>query len=258
MSDRRPRIAFGGDRELAARVLRFLIESGCPPEFLLLPEPKVASHDVELTGLFRAAGGEIIFRGREMFNEAALRSLRQSDLDYIFLVHLQWKIPPALLRVPRHGVLNLHPAYLPYNRGWHTPTWAILDGTPFGATLHFMSEEIDQGDVVHQKPLAIKPSDTADSLYRRALDLEFEVFCEAWPALAGHTYTRTPQPCAGGSAHRKRELSGWRRLELDEPTTARQLITRLRGLTTNRMDEACYFEDKGTRYRVQVRIEPGD
>jgi hypothetical protein len=41
---------------------------------------------------------------------------------------------------------------------------------------------------------------------------------------------------------------------LDEPTTARQLINCLRALTTDRIDEAAYFEVDGERFRVQLVI----
>ena len=196
MTDGLPQIAFGGDRALSVRVLEFLLSAGCVPRCLLLPEPGKASHDVELAAVFRKAGGSQIHRGREIFSARALQCLRDAELDYIVLVHLQLMIPPEMLAVPRHGVLNLHPAYLPHNRGWHTPSWAILDGTPFGATLHFLDERIDCGDIVHQRQLDVEPADTADSLYRKALDLEFEVFREAWPALAARTYQRRPQPPA--------------------------------------------------------------
>ncbi len=256
MTDGLPQIAFGGDRALSVRVLEFLLSAGCVPRCLLLPEPGKASHDVELAAVFRKAGGSQIHRGREIFSARALQCLRDAELDYIVLVHLQLMIPPEMLAVPRHGVLNLHPAYLPHNRGWHTPSWAILDGTPFGATLHFMDERIDCGDIVHQRQLDVEPADTADSLYRKALDLEFEVFREAWPALAARTYQRRPQPPADGSAHRKAELAGVQQLDLEAVCTPGQLVTRLRALTTNRLDEACYFEECGKKYRVQVRIVP--
>lgn len=110
-------------------------------------------------------------------------------------------------------VLNLHPALLPENRGWHTPSWVILNPTRFGATLHFVSEG--------QRELPVEPSDIADALYQKALDLEFEVFREAWADLACNQYRRIRQP------------------EGARPG-------RLRALTTNRIEEACYFEQDQT------------
>jgi len=251
-----PRIAFGGDRALSVRIMNHLLAERCLPKCLLLPEKGRASHDTELASAFQDAGGSTIFRGAGIFSAQALQYLREAGLDYILLVHLQLKIPPQMLEIPRHGVLNLHPAYLPYNRGWHTPSWALLDGTPFGATLHFMNEQMDCGDIVHQRLLTPEIADTADSLYRKALDLEFEVFHESWPMLVNGSYRRIPQSVAAGSAHRKADLAGVQRLDLDASCRPRDLIARLAALTTDRLDEACYFEEDGRKYRIQIRIAP--
>jgi folate-dependent phosphoribosylglycinamide formyltransferase PurN len=58
---------------------------------------------------------------------------------------------------------------LPYNKGWNTPSWAILD-TTYGA-LHFMTEALDEDDIIHQKKLEIVLR-TANTLYQKALELE--------------------------------------------------------------------------------------
>ena len=77
--------------------------------------------------------------------------LEQLSLDYIICVHFPYIVPREILSIPKYGVTNLHPAYLPYNLGWHTPSWAILENTPIGATLHYMDECVDTGDIIHQK-----------------------------------------------------------------------------------------------------------
>ena len=38
------------------------------------------------------------------------------------------------------GVVNLHPSYLPYNRGQYPNVWSIMDGTPAGVTLHYIDD----------------------------------------------------------------------------------------------------------------------
>jgi methionyl-tRNA formyltransferase len=201
---------------------------------------------------------ELVLRGAAFRSPEGIARLAELRLDYVVGVHFPYVVPPEVLALPRGGVLNLHPALLPYNRGWHTPSWAILDGTPVGATLHFMDSGVDTGDIVHQRELDVRPDDTANSLYARLLDLEVDVFRAAWPALAAGRHTRTPQG-PGGTTHRKSDLHhpAVQRIELDEPTTARALLDRLRALTTNDPAEAAYFEVGDTRYRVRVEITPG-
>jgi methionyl-tRNA formyltransferase len=252
------RIAYAvGDRELAVRVFSFLLDEGVLPEALLVP----ARDGAHVPAIIRSCGylaEDRILEGKSYASDEGLDLLRSLDLDYVVCVRFPYIVPPPVLEIPRVGVTNMHPALLPANRGWHTPTWAILDRTPYGGTLHFMTAGLDEGDVIHQKELQVLPSDTADSLYRRVQALELEIFREAWPWLASGSPPRTPQDEARATFHRSKDLftPEVQGIDLDERVRAGDLLDRLRALTTNRIDEAAYFEADGTRYRVQVRIEP--
>ncbi len=238
-------------------VLRFLLDEGVAPEALLVP----ARGGEYVPSIIDSCGhlsAERILEGKSYASERGLQLLSSLDLDYIVCVRFPYIVPASVLEIPRVGVTNLHPALLPANRGWHTPTWSILDGTPYGGTLHFMTEGLDEGEVIHQRPLEVLPSDTADSLYRRVQALELEVFREAWPSLASGSPPRRKQEESAATFHKSRDLvaSGVQRIDLDERVRAGDLIDKLRALTTNRLDEAAYFEAGGMRYRIQVRIEP--
>jgi methionyl-tRNA formyltransferase len=192
--------------------------------------------------------------GKDFRKPEVVKLIDDMSIDYIVSVHFPYIIPPEILSIPRVGTLNLHPAYLPYNRGWNTPTWAILDQTPYGATLHWVDEGIDSGDIALQKKLEILPEDTAHSLYQRVLALELEVFSEAIPLLLRDELPRIPQN-EHGTSYRKADLSRIQKLELDESYTVREVINKLRALTTNNINEAAYFEADGIRYFVTVEIE---
>ncbi len=60
------------------------------------------------------------------------------------------RIPPAALAVPRLGFLNLHPSLLPLYRGPQPLFWQLRDGAPTGATVHYMDEGLDTGDIAAQ------------------------------------------------------------------------------------------------------------
>lgn len=249
-----PRIIYSGDRNISVEVLRFLLDQGCRPLALLVPDEKRATHARELIALCDFLSPDHILVGDRFRSEEGIRFLASLKPDYILGIHFPYIVPKAVLEVPTQGVLNLHPAFLPFNRGWHTPSWAILDGTPYGATLHFMDEGVDTGDIVHQRQVEVAASDTADSLYQKVLRLEAEVFREAWPSLASLRYKRTPQSAGAGTAHVKKDLSAAQRLDLDAPVPPRDLLRRLRALTTNSVKEAVTFVDGGKMFRVQVKI----
>lgn len=250
------RIAFAGDRDVAVSVLEYLLGEGVRPLALLISDSQRASHAHQLRDMCGHLEDEHVLRGANFRTHDGLRLLGSMDLDFIVSVHFPYIAPREVLSIPRIGILNLHPAYLPYNRGWHTPSWAILEGTPAGATLHFMDAGIDTGDIVARQLVEIRPDDTANSLYARLKAAEVGLFKHVWPALVAGTYERQPQSPDEGTAHRRSDLfqPEVQRIDLDTPTTARDLLRRLRALTTNRREEAAYFEEAGRRYRIQVAI----
>lgn len=80
------------------------------------------------------------------------------------------------IALPKLGIVNVHNSYLPWNRGAHACTWAIIDQTPHGATMHWIDEGIDTGPILIQRRVDIEPDDTAESLYQRTADVEVEIF----------------------------------------------------------------------------------
>lgn len=251
------RIAFAGDRQSAVECLAILLDSGVKPQVLMVSAPEIATHSDllrEMSGL----DADHVLVGRQFRDPASIELLSSMDLDYILGVHFPYIVPGPVLEIPRIGVLNLHPALLPYNRGWHTPNWAILDETPIGATLHFMDSGVDTGDIVAQAEIEIRPEDTAHTLYGRLLQLEVELFREAWPLLASGSPPRLRQSPEDGTNHVRAELGSdsIRRLDLEATVPVQDTLRTLRALSTNDVGEAAYFEVDGRRYRVQVTITP--
>jgi methionyl-tRNA formyltransferase len=251
------RIAFAGDRDISVHVLEFILSQNIRPVALLLPEATRASHAGSLLELCSFLEEDRIFRGHHFLEPDGLSLLRELRIDYLISVHFPYIFREVVLSTPRIGVLNLHPAFLPYNRGWHTPSWAILEDTPVGATLHFVDLGLDTGDIIYQRQLDILPGESANTLYQRLKKLEFEVFKEAWPHLVSGSYKRQPQNLTVGTFHKRRDLFSRdiQRIELDEPVKGRDLIRRLRALTTNSIGEAAYYEENGKRYRLQIYIQ---
>ncbi len=249
------RYAFAGDRDVAVAILDFLLAAGDPPCALMISEDGKATHDTELVARCPFLPPEKILRGKAFREPPGISALESLDVDLILSVHFPYVFPDRVLSLPPVGVINLHPSLLPYGRGWHTPSWAILDDTPYGATLHFMDGGIDTGDIIHQRALPISHGDTADSIYARVKPLEIEVFKEAWPHIRIGRFRRFPQP-ATGTTRKRKELfrQDIQKLDLDASVRVGDLLRRLRGLTTSRLDEAAYFEADGKRYRVQVCV----
>lgn len=246
------RYALAGDRKISCNILKFLMEKGYRPLALLISDNSRSSHSKELINI-AGLKDDLIFTGdtfKEFHNKQILIDL---ELDYIFGIHFPYIIPKDILDIPTIGFLNLHPAFLPFNKGWHTPTWAIVDKTPYGATLHFMTEALDEGDIVHQKELTISQKDTADALYQKVLNLEEEVFVEAFEQLIAKRPKRISQK-EQGTSHNKKDLRAIQEINLKEEKNPLDIIDQLRALTTNNKSEAAYFQVDGKKIGIQVQL----
>lgn len=246
-----PRIALAANRQLGVQALEMLMEAHMEPVALLLASGKSA--DASAMDMRRILPSTPTIFGKHFRSEQGLEELAQLDVDYVLSVHFPYIIPQAVLDLPRIGSLNLHPALLPYNRGWHTPSWAILEQTPYGATLHWVDAGMDTGDLALQRPVPVLPNDTANSLYGRVLDAELELLREAIPLLKSGQLPRVPQQ-GPGTEHVKADLAAMRELHLDEQLPVGEVLRRLRALTTSREDEAAWFEQNGERYLLQLSV----
>jgi methionyl-tRNA formyltransferase len=249
------KFVFAGDRDISVWVLQYLISTGQYPEMLFLTEEGKATHDKELIELANLEE-QYIFYGKAFQSLECLDNLRSCQPDYIIGIHFPYIISKEILDIPTFGFINLHPAFLPFNRGWHTPTWGILEGTPIGATLHFMSEKLDAGDIIHQKQLDIIPNDTADSLYKRLKLLEFEVFKDALPSLITKQFKINSQSTNEGTQHKKKDLfeNQLRHLNLKDQYFFEDLLLRMRAFTTNDPYEAVFYFIEGKKYYLQIKI----
>jgi methionyl-tRNA formyltransferase len=254
------RIAFAGDRDISVWVLDHLQAEGVHPLALLVSDADRASHADELRRRCEHLAPDHVMVGGSFREPQQVELLSSLALDLVVSIHFPYLYPAEVLCLPRHGVLNLHPAYLPYNRGWHTPSWGLLDGTPLGATLHFMDAGVDTGDIVAQSMLEPSPGDTAHSLYTKLKHVELELFRASWPEIASGRYQRHPQQPDAGTVHKRRDLfrPEVQQIDLDVPVPPSALLRRLRALTTNDVAEAAYYQVEGTRYHVQVVITPAD
>ncbi|MXZ80124.1 MAG: phosphoribosylglycinamide formyltransferase [Gammaproteobacteria bacterium] len=77
-------------------------------------------------------------------------------------------------------IMNIHPSLLPAHRGLDTHRRAIEAGDSIhGATVHFVTPELDDGPIIIQSPVRIEPGDSAETLAKRVLEREHVIYPEA-------------------------------------------------------------------------------
>jgi len=109
-------------------------------------------------------------------------------------------IKPELLGIPKHGVLNVHGALLPNYRGCLPSFWYLYkDEKIGGATVHYMSEDIDDGDICVQKSVDIKDVKTMFELMKRTKLVGGEAMVEAIQQIADGTLSPVKNDTENGS-----------------------------------------------------------
>ena len=114
-------------------------------------------------------------------------------------------LKPDILRKFKRPVVNLHIAFLPYNRGADPNLWSFLEKTPSGVTIHEMDKEIDTGPILVQKKVEHDlQKDTLSTSYDRLFQEICRLFFREFPALLAGKHKATEQS-SGGSFHRLRD-----------------------------------------------------
>ena len=100
--------------------------------------------------------------------EEIIGQVRALQPDFFFSFYYREMLKRDLLEIPKNGALNMHGSLLPKYRGRVPVNWAIIHGeTETGATLHYMTEKPDNGDMVAQQAVPILPDDTALQVFQK-------------------------------------------------------------------------------------------
>ncbi len=103
-------------------------------------------------------------------------------------------IPATILKIPKHGTLNLHGSLLPAYRGPCTWKWAIVNGEKeTGVTVHYMEPTLDSGDIVSQAVVPIRVDDTGGSLFSRLSSVGAGLLTNVVGDLVAGKVVRIPQ-----------------------------------------------------------------
>ena len=116
------------------------------------------------------------YENRELFNEALLKCLKETDPDLIVLAGFMVAVPACVINAFRGKIINIHPALIPSfcgkgYYGLHVHEKVLERGAKVtGATVHFVDEDLDHGPILLQKAVDVKEGDTPQILQRRVME----------------------------------------------------------------------------------------
>lgn len=158
----------------------------------------VISNVDDAHGLTRASEARIPTRiiphkdydNKQEFETALLDAIKPYDIDLVCLAGFMRIVTPHLIngitqQCGPNRLINIHPSLLPDYKGLNTHARALADGKiEAGCTIHYVTPDVDSGEIILQKQVPIHKDDTEDTLAARVLEQEHIAYPEAISQLA--------------------------------------------------------------------------
>ncbi|MEM1087129.1 MAG: phosphoribosylglycinamide formyltransferase [Pseudomonadota bacterium] len=198
MSRLRLAILISGRGSNMKALLQAAKDPAYPAEPVLVLSNKPSAKGLETA---RSAGVEAVAidhrpfgKDRVAFEQEIDRALKEANVEIIALAGFMRVLTPWFVREWSGRMINIHPSLLPKYPGLDTHQRAIDAGdAEAGCTVHWVSEGVDEGEIIAQATVPIKPGDNAETLAARILPEEHRLYPVA---LAQACDQIRPQPSA--------------------------------------------------------------
>lgn len=224
------RILYFGNNWLGWQVLKWLKSRDEEIAGLVVHEPGRQNYGPEINSV----GGlphQQIFCGSSLGDSSTLEAIEGLRPDIGISVLFGYILAPRLYNLFARGCINLHPSYLPYNRGAHPNVWSIVDDTQAGTTLHYIDSGIDTGETIARQEVRVEPIDTGKTLYWKLMEASLALFKETWPRVKAGDVGRIDRRGVIGTYHRSSDVENIDFIDPDRTYKARDLIDVIRART---------------------------
>jgi len=198
------RVAFAGTPDFSVPALKALLSSAHTVVGVLTQpdRPKgrgrqIAASPVKIAALEHNLP---VSQPETLKTDAGRVELASWEPDVLVVVAYGLILPPAVLKLPRLGCLNIHASLLPRWRGAAPIQRAILAGDEVtGVTIMLMDAGLDTGPMLLRRELLIGSNDTGGSLHDRLAILGASAVLDALQGHATGALTAVPQPAEGAT-----------------------------------------------------------
>ncbi|MEP4063794.1 MAG: phosphoribosylglycinamide formyltransferase [Nitratireductor sp.] len=205
MSRRRTAILISGRGTNMSALISAAMDPGFPAEIALglsnRPDAKGLERAAEF-GIATAVVDHTDFAGdRQAFERQVDAVLKDHRIELVALAGFMRILTPFLVNAWSNRMINIHPALLPAFKGLATHERALEEGVKLhGATVHYVSAEMDDGPIIVQGAVPVLDTDTPETLAARVLDVEHRIYPKALELVAsGKARISGTRVTAGGN-----------------------------------------------------------
>jgi folate-dependent phosphoribosylglycinamide formyltransferase PurN len=132
-------------------------------------------------------------------NDAEFLAMLEKIKPDLIINQAQEIVKSGFINIPPFGVLNRHSSLLPKNRGRLTPFWVLFrQETETGVSIHFVTEEIDRGDIICQEKISVEKTDDFLTLTQKGYTIAADLMLSAIKKIeSGKFEVTTNDPAKG-------------------------------------------------------------
>lgn len=191
------KIVFFGTPDFAVASLQALVDSGAQIAAVVTAPDKPAGRGMQLHASavkqYAISQNLRVLQPEKLKNPEFISELKNIGADLHIVVAFRM-LPEAVWNMPPMGTVNVHASLLPQYRGAAPINWAIINGEKeTGVTTFRLKHEIDTGNILLQKKVAIEPEDNIGTLYHKLMMEGGKLLVETVKGLAQGTLNEIPQ-----------------------------------------------------------------
>lgn len=191
------RIVFFGTPDFAVESLRRLVEGGYNVVGVVTMPDKPAGRGHHLyqsdVKKYALEQGLHLMQPVKLKDNAFIEELRSLDAHLHIVIAFRM-LPEVVWAMPPLGTFNLHASLLPKYRGAAPINWAVMNGdTETGVTTFFLKHEIDTGDIIQQRKIAIGRRDNVEIVHDKLMHLGAGMVIETVDAILDGNVKPFPQ-----------------------------------------------------------------
>jgi len=132
--------------------------------------------------------------------------LASKNYDFAISFGYRNMISHECIEILKGNILNIHISLLPWNKGSDPNIWSWLENTPKGVSVHWVTDQLDAGDIALQKDVSLDKNDTLSRTYEILQTEATGLFNKLWNDI-GITNAKRSQQSGIGTMHKKNDLT---------------------------------------------------